>query len=538
MTITPVNDNSPVITSNGGGDTADINVAENVLFITTVSASDLDLPAQTLVYSVGGGADGVLFDIDSVTGELNFVSLHDREMHEDSDMNGVYEVLVVVSDGLLSDSQLIRVSLTDTDEFDVTDPVDTDASLNLVDENSAPGTSVGLIVYAVDNDATNSLVTYSLTDDAGGRFAIDSITGAVTTAVALDHEASALHQITVRATSADGSTSEADFVISVADINERPEAFADEYSTSYIDSLLITSPSIISNDFDPDGDGLQVILLAGPTSGTLILNTDGSMTYTPVSGYIGDVSIRYAVSDGQLQSDAATITIHVVVPDNVPPPIDSDRGGSSSGENSGGDGSTSISGPSENATENGSTGQPGVTTVYGFAQSTNLSLLSRSTQLSNGSSGSSKAEYSSGLTEAVNLLAGEGDQFLQSAGPHTLYVQELPSLQLNQHTMKLQLQELAKIQLVFAELHSAVEVELSQDYFAHLDPMVTTAVGTGVVIWLIHVGQVVAALLSTASSWVQLDPLTVLQQSAATLDVADNSEEKLFDARHEGKSGS
>ena len=57
MTVTAVNDNTPVITSDGGGATAALNVAENTTAVTTVTATDADLPAQTLTYTISGGAD-------------------------------------------------------------------------------------------------------------------------------------------------------------------------------------------------------------------------------------------------------------------------------------------------------------------------------------------------------------------------------------------------------------------------------------------------------------------------------------------------
>ncbi len=57
VSIAAVNDNAPVITSNGGGTTAAINVAENSTAVTTVTATDADLPAQALTYSIVGGAD-------------------------------------------------------------------------------------------------------------------------------------------------------------------------------------------------------------------------------------------------------------------------------------------------------------------------------------------------------------------------------------------------------------------------------------------------------------------------------------------------
>ena len=73
MTVTPVNESSPVITSDGGGATAAVNVTENSTAVTTVTATDADLPAQTLAYSISGGADAARFTINPSTGVLTFV---------------------------------------------------------------------------------------------------------------------------------------------------------------------------------------------------------------------------------------------------------------------------------------------------------------------------------------------------------------------------------------------------------------------------------------------------------------------------------
>ncbi len=85
LTITPVNDQTPIITSNGGGATASINIAENTTAVTTVVATDGDLPSQTLTYTIVGGADSSLFTINTSTGALSFTSGRNREAHTDAD---------------------------------------------------------------------------------------------------------------------------------------------------------------------------------------------------------------------------------------------------------------------------------------------------------------------------------------------------------------------------------------------------------------------------------------------------------------------
>jgi Ca2+-binding RTX toxin-like protein len=102
----------PVITSNGGGATGAVSVAENTTAVTTVTATDADL-GDTLTYAISGGADAALFDIDTATGALSFKVAPNFEAPTDAGANNVYDVEVEVSDGALSDTQAIAVTVTD-----------------------------------------------------------------------------------------------------------------------------------------------------------------------------------------------------------------------------------------------------------------------------------------------------------------------------------------------------------------------------------------------------------------------------------------
>ncbi len=116
IAVNRVNDNTPVITSNGGGATASINVAENSTVVTTITATDADLPAQTLTYSIVGGADAALFSISSSTGALSFITGRNFETPADAGANNVYDVIVRVDDGTNWDDQSIAVTVTNVNE--------------------------------------------------------------------------------------------------------------------------------------------------------------------------------------------------------------------------------------------------------------------------------------------------------------------------------------------------------------------------------------------------------------------------------------
>src|SRR6185503_7052574 len=72
---------------------------------------------------------------------------------------------------------MFTINVNDVDEFDTGAVSDSDAATNAVNENAANGIAVGVTAVASDADVTTNSITYSLDDDAGGRFAIDSSTG-------------------------------------------------------------------------------------------------------------------------------------------------------------------------------------------------------------------------------------------------------------------------------------------------------------------------------------------------------------------------
>jgi len=116
LTITPVND-APTIISNGGGPTTSINVVENVSAVTIVTGADVDLPAQTLTYSISGGVDQARFTINAATGALNFTAPPDFEVATDANGDNVYVVQVEVIDSQgASTTQTIQVTVTDVAE--------------------------------------------------------------------------------------------------------------------------------------------------------------------------------------------------------------------------------------------------------------------------------------------------------------------------------------------------------------------------------------------------------------------------------------
>jgi serralysin len=163
VTVTPVNDNSPVFTS-----PTNFSVPENTTAIATVTATDADLPAQTVTFSLVGGADQARFAITS-GGAFSFVAGRDFEIPTDADGNNVYVVTVQASDGHGgTTSQTINVTVTPVND---NSPLFTSPdSVNVPENMTAVAT-----VTATDADLPPQSVTISIVGGADqSKFSLSS----------------------------------------------------------------------------------------------------------------------------------------------------------------------------------------------------------------------------------------------------------------------------------------------------------------------------------------------------------------------------
>lgn len=106
LTVTGVND-APELTVTGA-----VAVAEGDIAVTVATATDVD--GDTVTFALAG-ADAALFTIDA-GGALSFVDAPDFEAPGDADGDNVYDVTVIASDGSLTDSADVKVTVTDVVE--------------------------------------------------------------------------------------------------------------------------------------------------------------------------------------------------------------------------------------------------------------------------------------------------------------------------------------------------------------------------------------------------------------------------------------
>ena len=101
--------------------------------------------------------------------------------------------------------------------------------------------------------------------------------------------------------------------------NVPPTAAADTYAASADATLTVAAPGILANDSDPDGNGITAVKASDPAHGALTLNSNGSLTYRPATGYFGSDSFTYHAYDGLSYSPTRTVTF--VVTDTVKPSV-------------------------------------------------------------------------------------------------------------------------------------------------------------------------------------------------------------------------
>jgi Ca2+-binding RTX toxin-like protein len=93
--------------------------------------------------------------------------------------------------------------------------------------------------------------------------------------------------------------------------NTAPVAAPDAYAAVGGAPLTVPAPGVLGNDSDADHDPLTAQLVSPTTRGTLVLNADGSLTYTPGEDSVGIDTFTYRASDGTDVSNPVTVTITI-----------------------------------------------------------------------------------------------------------------------------------------------------------------------------------------------------------------------------------
>ncbi len=108
-----------------------------------------------------------------------------------------------------------------------------------------------------------------------------------------------------------GTTSQ---VITINAVDDAPVAVADTLSAVEDTPVTYTAAALIGNDTDADGGPKTIASVSNAVGGTVLLNGDGTVTFSPAANHTGPASFTYTLNGGS----SATATVAITAVDDAP----------------------------------------------------------------------------------------------------------------------------------------------------------------------------------------------------------------------------
>lgn len=274
--------------------------------------------AQGVLANDSGGAPLSAVEIDGPTdGSLSLNSDGSFIYNPDPGFVGVDSFTYVANDGILTGPITAVTIVVGANQAPV--PLD-DAFMGVEDTELVipiPGVlgndtdpEAGALSAALQTDAANGTVVIG----PGGNFTYTP-----------DENFFGEDSFSYLVSDAGGATATGTATITVAHVNDAPEAMPDMFLIGFGEVLEVgPGQSLLTNDSDVDpGDTLTAELVSGPSNGNLVLNPDGTFTYSHDPNFFGPDSFTYRASDGLLASAPVQVVIGVM--GNAPPVAVNDR---------------------------------------------------------------------------------------------------------------------------------------------------------------------------------------------------------------------
>ncbi|QHJ11835.1 hypothetical protein FX988_02071 [Paraglaciecola mesophila] len=199
--------------------------------------------------------------------------------------------------------------------------IDGQAVLSVSEEGSIAVTLDDLQVTDPDSTYPDN---FTLALQAGNNYSIENTNTVVP-------DANFSGELSVSVTVNDGIDDSTAFplVVTVNPVNDAPQATNDTQTVAQDSAATLIN--VLNNDTDIDGDTLSISDISYSGSGTVSISGE-QISYQPASGFSGNESLSYTVSDGS-ETDTGTLTITVTATptNNTPASGNSSGGGGSLG---------------------------------------------------------------------------------------------------------------------------------------------------------------------------------------------------------------
>ncbi len=217
-------------------------------------------------------------------------------------------------------SRVISINLPPTAANDsATTPFETPVTIDVAANDSDANGTIDLTSVVIVTNATN------------GTTSINATTGVVTYTPNAGFSGGDTFTYTINDDLGDASNVAAvTITVQPEPPNQAPVANNDSASTNHNAAITI---SVTSNDTDADGtiDTGSVVVVTASANGSTTVNSNGSITFTPTTGYSGTTTFTYTVADDDgTVSNVATVTVTVRAAVVTPPPSSGGGGGGGS----------------------------------------------------------------------------------------------------------------------------------------------------------------------------------------------------------------
>ncbi|EMI7297548.1 tandem-95 repeat protein [Vibrio parahaemolyticus] len=218
--------------------------------------------------------------------------------------NGDAEITYTVTDGALTDQATVKVTVNAVNDTPV---VESNVADQTLAEDFAPYT-IDLNTVFSDVDNVDGELKFSVSGNSNIQVAI--VNGIATITPTADWNGSETLTFTATDPSGESVSQTVDFTVTpVADI------VADK-ATVVEDTPTIIK--VLGNDtFEDDGKVVSLDTNNGPANGTVSVNPDGSVTYTPNDNYVGKDTFTYIVTSGGV-SESTTVEVNVTPVNDAP----------------------------------------------------------------------------------------------------------------------------------------------------------------------------------------------------------------------------
>ncbi|MBE5154493.1 tandem-95 repeat protein [Vibrio parahaemolyticus] len=218
--------------------------------------------------------------------------------------NGHAEITYTVTDGALTDQATVKVTVNAVNDTPVVESNIADQALA---EDFTPYT-IDLNTAFSDVDNVDGELTFSVSGNS--NIQVEIVNGVATITPTADWNGKETITFTAKDSSGESVSQTVNFTVTpVADI------VADK-TTVVEDTPTIIK--VLGNDtFEGDDKVVSLDAENGPKNGTVIVNNDGTVTYTPDDNYVGKDTFTYVVTSGGV-SESATVTVNVTPVNDKP----------------------------------------------------------------------------------------------------------------------------------------------------------------------------------------------------------------------------